>query len=112
MQGDAVSSRFCLHFRAIFRRLAGFERPESSPLESMDASLDALRALQQERVGRPRRQVKGNQHRNAGKDAVTATEFPANCVSGILETHSNLPVISYLFSLDVFAPTVAAWRPS
>ena len=29
------------------------ERPENSPVESMDASLDALRALQRERVGRP-----------------------------------------------------------
>ena len=58
----------CLHFKAIFRRLSGFERPENSPVdcfqwferpenspvESMDASLDALRALQRERAGRPR----------------------------------------------------------
>ena len=29
------------------------ERPENSPVESMDASLDALRALQRERAGRP-----------------------------------------------------------
>ena len=57
----------CLHFKAIFRRLAGFERPENSPVESfqwferpeicpvdsMDASLDTLRVLQRERVGRP-----------------------------------------------------------
>ncbi len=24
----------CLHFKAIFRRLAGFERPENSPVEA------------------------------------------------------------------------------
>ena len=35
------------------------------------------------------RQVKGNQRRNEGKDAVSATEFPAKCTSGIFETHSN-----------------------
>ena len=33
----------------------GFERPENSPADCMDASLDALRALQRERAGRPRR---------------------------------------------------------
>ena len=51
----------CLHFpkglaarrKAIFRRLSGFERPENSPVDCMDASLDALRALQRERAGRP-----------------------------------------------------------
>ena len=43
------------------------------------------------------RQVKENQHRNAGKDAVTATEFPANCASGILETHSSLRYIIRFF---------------
>ena len=44
-----------------------------------------------ERAGRPRSSVKGNQRRNAGKDAVTATEFPANCASGILECVSKMP---------------------
>ena len=34
-------------------------------------------------------QVKEKQRRNAVIDAVTATEFPAKCASGILETHSN-----------------------
>ena len=42
-----------LHFKAIFRRLNGFERPEICPVDSMDASLDTLRVLQRERVGRP-----------------------------------------------------------
>ena len=42
-----------LHFKAIFRRLSGFERPEICPVDSMDASLDTLRVLQRERVGRP-----------------------------------------------------------
>jgi hypothetical protein len=62
-----------LHFKAIFRRLSGFERPENSPVESfqwferpeicpvdsMDASLDTLRVLQQDGAGRPEKQGTG-----------------------------------------------------
>ena len=65
-----------LHFKAIFRRLAGFERPENSPVD----------CFQRERVGRPRRQVKGNQRRNAGT-AVNPKGLPvsacADCVVSI-----------------------------
>ncbi len=40
----------CLHFKAIFRRLSGFERPENSPVESMNASLSSARKTLQWRV--------------------------------------------------------------
>ena len=33
--------------------LRGFERLKNSPVDCMNASLDALRALQRERAGRP-----------------------------------------------------------
>ena len=47
----------CLHFKAIFRRLAGFERPENSPVESFQwferPEICPVDRFQRERVGRP-----------------------------------------------------------
>ena len=47
----------CLHFKAIFRRLSGFERPENSPVESFQwferPEICPVDRFQRERVGRP-----------------------------------------------------------
>jgi hypothetical protein len=46
-----------LHFKAIFRRLSGFERPENSPVESFQwferPEICPVDRFQRERVGRP-----------------------------------------------------------
>ena len=83
-----------LHFKAIFRRLAGFERPEICPVDR----------FQRERAGRPRSQVKGNQRRDAVQDAVTATEFPAKCIFPNSETHSRHEMDGHAWTGDKRVP--------
>ena len=90
-----------LHFKAIFRRLSGFERPENSPVESFQwferPEICPVDRFQRERVGRPpsngsadpRRTGRQAPDLSQGKSTQKCSSRHRNCIFPNLETRSN-----------------------
>ena len=90
-----------LHFKTIFRGLAGFERPENSPVDCFQwyerPENSPVDCFQRGRVGRPpldgsadpRRTGRQAPELSQGKSTPKCRQRRRNCASGILETHSK-----------------------